>query len=129
MKIKSSIYQYFWIILLAFLAACAPAVTPVPSQNPVPTASIALPSSTLTPTAFIVAPTPTPTQPVISIITPDAIQEARWREYENILAQSILPMFPFETILCEWDILARSGQEVYVWAICACSKGSDCALL
>ena len=70
--------------------------------------------------------TPLPPQPTIAFITPDAIQVERWREYEVALAQGILPMFPFESILCEWDILGRSGQEVYVWALCAFpNKGDD----
>jgi hypothetical protein len=29
-------------------------------------------------------------------------------------------IFPFyESALCEWDILGRSNQEVYVWAVCS----------
>jgi hypothetical protein len=49
----------------------------------------------------------------------------RWKEYEHALALSILPMFPAESILCEWDILSLAGQEVYVWAVCGSSKGDD----
>ena len=30
-----------------------------------------------------------------------------------------------EEALCEWDILGRSGQEIYVWAICSVSNVAD----
>lgn len=34
--------------------------------------------------------------------------------------------FPFlKSILCEWDILAQYGQEVYVWVACGSSKGDN----
>ena len=31
---------------------------------------------------------------------------------------------PSKDALCEWDILGRSGQEVYVWANCASILGN-----
>ena len=49
----------------------------------------------------------------------------RWREYQTALTQGILPTYSFENILCEWDILAHSGQEVYVWAVCASPNVDD----
>ena len=52
------------------------------------------------------------------MITPDAIQVERWKEYENALAKSLLSFLPPEEVLCEWEILGRSEQEVYVWAVC-----------
>jgi hypothetical protein len=58
------------------------------------------------------------------IITPDAVQIERWREYETALAKSILPMFEY-MVLCEWDILGRSELEVYVWATCRIPGGND----
>ncbi len=129
MKIKLSAHQYFWIILLAFLAACAPAVTPAPSQNFNPTASITHALPTLTPTAFIVAPTPMPTQPIISLITPDAIQIERWREYQGALAMKLLPpILVGDDVLCEWEILGQSDQEIYVWAVCQSSPNSGAAI-
>jgi len=48
----------------------------------------------------------------------------RWQEYEDALAQSILPMFDY-LVFCEWDILGHSGQEVYVWATCRAPGGDD----
>jgi hypothetical protein len=115
------------ILLALLLAACAPVVklaeTPVVTSTPTQTPA----SPTLTPTPEFTPITPTllPTQPPIPILTPDAIQVERWREYQAELAKGILPMEPIESILCEWDILARAGQEVYVWAICASPRGDD----
>ena len=48
-----------------------------------------------------------------------------WKENEDVLKQSILPTWTFENLHCEWDILARAGQDVYVWALCGSSKGTD----
>ena len=134
---KTRIIILFLIILLA---ACVPAQTNTTdiqntaiavawteiglTQTALPTAT--LPPPTFTPTATIFpTPSPLPTQPTIPMITPDPVQVERWKEYEDALAPSILPMFSFVSILCEWDILARSGQEVYVWAVCGSSKGDD----
>jgi hypothetical protein len=118
--------KFSWIILLAFMASCGKQTVSPPTETPTPTTALPTPTSTAEATPTYPPPTPMPTQPIIPpMITPDSIQVERWREYENALAQSILPMFPFQTIRCEWDILATSGQEVYVWAICACAKGSD----
>ncbi len=115
MKIKTSLALLFF-----FLTACAPALTPAPKETPIQTTVL----PTLTATVeipIIIAPSPTPTQPVISI-TPDAIQVERWKEYEIALAMKLLPpsglaRTPGE-VLCEWEILGRSDQEVYVWAFC-----------
>jgi hypothetical protein len=67
--------------------------------------------------------TPTPAPPTIPVLTPDAIQVERWREYQTELAKLVLsdsgvanPIYA--DALCEWDILGRSEQEVYVWAVC-----------
>ena len=73
------------------------------------------------------ATTPTATQPTVPILTPDAIQVERWKEYQTELAKLVLsdsgvanPIYA--DALCEWDILGRSGQEVYVWAVCVTSN-------
>jgi hypothetical protein len=58
-----------------------------------------------------------PTQPVIPMITPDSVQVERWGEYQTALAGQ-LDYRPPENTLCEWELLGRSGNEVYVWAIC-----------
>jgi hypothetical protein len=49
-------------------------------------------------------------------MTPDSIQLERWKEYEAALGKVILKIT--EPALCEWEILGRSAQEIYVWAVC-----------
>jgi len=128
----TKLHRYFRIVLLMFLtimlAGCASAL--VSTETPIPTAlsPTSLPTPTLIPATDIPAPLPTPlpTQPpFMPVITPDAIQVERWREYQTALAKGILPTYSFENIVCEWDILARSGQEVYVWAVCASPNVDD----
>jgi len=140
----------FIVFLAAVLAACAPAqlttediqntaiamvqTAVVLTQAALPTATF--PPSTFTPTATIVYPTPSPlpTQPPPPIFTPDAIQVERWREYQMELAKALLSGYSpalgydpdlYKSALCEWDILGRSGQEVYVWAFCAALGGEE----
>lgn len=121
----------FYVAILVLLAACAPAqpnavddfgTAIALAQTNIPLTQNALPTAT---TVIVISPTIYPTRPPIPIITPDAVQVERWKEYEEALAKSIFPTFPNEFILCEWDILKRSEQIVFVWAICAFSKGSD----
>ncbi len=112
----------FITFLAIMLAACGPATTLAPTETPVPTFTPVPP--TATPTIMAILPTPLPTQLTIPMITPDAIQVERWKEYQTELAKRVLSDsgadFPYyETAVCEWDILGRSGQEVYVWAICS----------
>jgi hypothetical protein len=117
MKIKSSIYQYFWIILLAFLAACGKKPLVLPTELPAPIVVSPTPTAEAIPT--LIAPTLTPTQPIIFIKnTPDAIQVEKWKEYQTELAKVLLPFLQPETVLCEWEILGRVEQELYVWAVC-----------
>jgi hypothetical protein len=59
-----------------------------------------------------------PTPAVIPWITPDPIQVETWREYQTALAGSLLSDLPPEQVLCEWENLGRSGNEIYVWAVC-----------
>jgi len=139
---KNVIFPAF--LAIALLTACAPAQANTANvqntaiaiawtgtaftQKALPTAT-PLPPTFFTPTAIIavILPTPYPTQPpFIPFMTPDAIQVARWKEYQIALAKSILSFFPPEEVICEWDILGQSSQEVYVWADCAVpGKGDD----
>jgi hypothetical protein len=75
---------------------------------------------TPTPTPVIIAPTPFSTQTIIpAAITADPIQIERWKEYENALAKALFPSsFIPDEFLCEWEILGRSDQEVYMWTVC-----------
>lgn len=109
---------YFLLVLLTFLVACQEQSIAQPIETSFPTP--ALPTSTLTlePPPDIVVPTPTPTQPGEMLITPDGIQVERWKEYQTALAKNVLADLPPEEVLCEWEILGRSGNDVYVWAVC-----------
>jgi hypothetical protein len=93
-----------------------------PTETSIPTATSTAIPPTFTPTAEMTpeigAPTPLPTLPIIAVITPDPIQLERWKEYENALAKTIFNFESPEYVLCEWEILGQSEQEVYVWAVC-----------
>jgi hypothetical protein len=108
----------FMVILLVTLSACGKQTVALPTETSIPTVV----SPTLVPTSTLIpvnaTPSPLPTQPVIPMITPDAIQVERWKEYEDALARTILSFLPREEVICEWEILGRSEQEVYVWALC-----------
>lgn len=117
--------QFSPIVLLVLLVACGKQAIALPPEASTPTvvSPTLIPTSTLIP--ITIAPSPLPTEPSIPIITPDPIQVERWTEYEHALKQSILPTWSFEALHCEWDILAAADQEVYVWALCGSSKGTD----
>lgn len=116
----------FFVTLITLLTGACGNVTSVPVVTETAASPLQpIPSITPSPIPVITTPSPLPTNLTIPMITPDVIQVERWQEYEDALAQSILPMFSFESILCEWDILARAGQEVYVWAACGFSGGDD----
>ncbi|MEW6239557.1 MAG: hypothetical protein AB1564_01945 [Chloroflexota bacterium] len=115
--------------LAIILGACAPLVTPLPTEIFIQTG--------VSPTATTVYPTssPIPTQPPLPIFTPDAIQIERWQEYQTELAKALFvynPSFPiwgygpdaYTDALCEWDILRQRGQQVYVWVACAPASNS-----
>jgi hypothetical protein len=123
-------FKYFLFSLLmaaTILTACAPtAAASPPNATPMPVLTPL--SLTLTPTPVYVEATASPLPPSPTLppmITPDAIQVERWQEYQAELAKGILPMEPIESVLCEWNVLARVGQEVYVWAVCATIHGDD----
>ena len=120
---KPTSHRYFRIIFLLFLAACGKQAVALTAEPSIPTAVFPtpIPTSTLIPVTII--PSPLPTQPIIPMITPDAIQVERWKEYEDALARTILSFLPPEEVLCEWEILGRSEREVYVWATCDALRG------
>ena len=116
---KPTLRQYFWVVLLVLLVSCGKQTAALPTETPIPTvvSPTPVPTSTFIPVTII--PSPLPTQPTIPMITPDAIQVKRWKEYENALAMKIRGReASVGKVLCEWDILGRSDQEVYVWAVC-----------
>ena len=90
-------------LVLFCLSACAeatPETTPSPPQTYTPIPS-AIPTHT---------PTPIPTQ-LAGILK-------HWREYEIALGQSMLPTSPTDEVICEWEVLGESDNELYVWAFC-----------
>ena len=135
------------VFLVSILTACThtqPNITDI--QNNAATAawtSVALtlqalptstPPPTSTPTAIEYTPSSVPTQPLPPpILTPDAIQVERWKEYQTELAKVIFSVAPsrserkytsedYKDALCEWDILGQSDQEIYIWAACRSVK-------
>jgi len=127
---KPKPYCYLCLILFIFLVACGqqPTTSPTKIYIVIPRdTSTAIPLPTFPPELLaVVTPSPLPTQPTIPIITPDAIQVKRWKEYQTELARVILAANPeigndpaiYKSALCEWDILGQSGQEVYVYGVC-----------
>ncbi|MBI5825973.1 MAG: hypothetical protein HZB18_18250 [Chloroflexi bacterium] len=113
-------HRYFWIVLFAFLIACGKQIVALPTETAIPTATFTpIPPTTMPTLEFTPVPaTVMPTQTSIPIITPDPIQVERWREYQTALAKNVLADLPAEEVLCEWEILDRSGSDVYVWAVC-----------
>jgi hypothetical protein len=141
--------RFSWVVVLLLLAACAPVQPSIPeiqtkavvtaqtsialTQTAWATATPPLPTVTPTATAIFVFFTPTPApSSSISIMTPDAYQVEHWREFQAELAKVLLagyspdlgyPPDLYKHALCEWDILGRSDQKMYVWAFCALSGG------
>ena len=132
--------QFKIAFLIIFLAGCAPSpAIPVDAQNTAMVAVqtyIALTQTALPTPTVIATATPQatliPTLPPPLILTPDAIQVERWREYQTELAKVVqknkkagIEYDPeiAEDALCEWDILGRAGQEVYVFVVCVFPKG------
>jgi hypothetical protein len=116
---KPTVRQYFWVVLLVLLTACGQQTTALPTETPIPTIVSPTPVPTSTFIPVTIAPTITPTRPGETLITPDGIQVERWVEYQNALAKNVLAHLPPEEVLCEWEILGRSGNDVYVWAVCS----------
>jgi len=115
----------FMVILLVTLSTCGKQTVALPTETPIPYAVSPTPVPTSTFIAIIIVPSPSPlpTQPIVPVITPDAVQVEIWKEYQTELAKLVLSdsgaEFPFyKDALCEWDILGQSGEEVYVWADC-----------
>jgi hypothetical protein len=118
MKRINKLNLFISIIVLLGLDACNASVTsPIAALTPAfPTSTQPSPIATSISIPVIVTPSPLPKEPIIPIITPDPIQVERWKEYEDALAKIILK--DMKQVLCEWEILGRSDQQVYVWAVC-----------
>jgi hypothetical protein len=84
------------------------------------TTTISTPVTTVSTPAFTLIPATASPRPTIEVVmTPDPIQLARWMEYEDALARKFVPSQG--AVLCEWELLGRSGQEIFVWAFCQAS--------
>ena len=114
--------RYLLIVLFAFLTACQEQSVMQPIATSSSTSVVATVTMTLEPLPDISAPTPMPTRPGSVLLTPDGAQVERWMEYQTALAKAILSYLPQEEVLCEWEILGRSGNDVYMWAVC---RGKD----
>jgi len=117
---KPTLCQYFWVVLPVLLSACGQQAIALPTGTQIPTivSPTPIPTSTLIPVT--ITPSPLPTQPIIPIITPDTIQVERWNEYEDALVSAIFKSsLQPEEVVCEWEILGRAKQEVYVSTFCA----------
>jgi hypothetical protein len=125
------------VMLVMFLAgACGPIL---PEQGSNATATSAPTFTPVPPTVtreFVYVtdiPTPLPTPQPPSILTPDAIQVERWKDYQIELAKVLFAFDPdhpegydpdaYKDAFCEWDILGQSGQELYLWADCNSANG------
>jgi hypothetical protein len=120
MSKKPVLYRYLWVILLVFLVACGKPTTALPTEIPIPTviSPTSIPTSTLIPATVI--PTPLPTEPVFPVIRADPFQVEKWNEYEDALAKAFFKSyFQPEEVVCEWEILGQTDQEIYVWAYCS----------
>ena len=53
-----------------------------------------------------------------SFIPSDPAQLEKWGEYESILAEKLMPQYPRNQVLCEWELMEKSEQKLKVWAIC-----------
>ena len=115
---KQTPNQFFLMVLLVLLIACGKEAIALPPETTIPTAvsPTFIPTSTLIPVTL--TPSPLPTQPTIVVSTPDPIQVERWKEYQTALAKSFFSYLDPEEVICEWEFLGRSDQEVYLWAVC-----------
>jgi hypothetical protein len=104
---KTSLLFFVILILLSVTNGCGQ-ITPTGLPALIQTAYV-----TTTP-----SPIPTATNTMQVAITANPDQLARWREYERALASKFLSYLPPEEVICEWEILGQSEQEVYVWAVC-----------
>jgi len=82
-----------------------------------PVTSTSAPTVTSKPTIWY-TPSPYPTMP-LSFVPLEPVYVEHWKDHEHALAEELKRMTPPEKVLCEWVILGRSEQAIYVWALCA----------
>lgn len=119
MTTKFSPFHILGSIVLISLVACGKPAAAAPAETVTP-----LPTFTSVPAT--ITPSPMPTRLNYDGITPSAIQVEQWEEYQDALAVATFGcdgsingvMVKCINVLCEWEILGQSGQDVYVWSIC-----------
>jgi hypothetical protein len=118
--INKNRYTFFLIPFLAFISACKQETTVLSTETLISKTISPTPVPTSTALPVTVPPSPLPTEPIIPAITPNVTQIERWNEYEDALAKAFFKSFlrP-EEVVCEWEILGQTEQEVYVYAHCA----------
>ncbi|MBL8097909.1 MAG: hypothetical protein JNK81_01945 [Anaerolineales bacterium] len=52
-------------------------------------------------------------------------QLEKWKEYETALAEKLMPQYPRNTVLCEWELTEKTEQKLNVWAICMTTLKSE----
>lgn len=104
-------------MLVCFLAACGGQSIAIPTATHF--SEVGSPASVPAQTLLPSTTTPTPESNTAILITPDAVQAAHWIEYEDALGAVLLPPNSSRgEVLCEWILLGRSDQRLYVWALC-----------
>jgi hypothetical protein len=61
-------------------------------------------------------------------ITPEPAELENWQEYEGVLGNAIYERVPTKEIFCEWQIMGRAEDEVYVWVACSGFRSLDSKL-
>ncbi|MBN1267784.1 MAG: hypothetical protein JXA25_20000 [Anaerolineales bacterium] len=124
MKLKDA---SFFLPFILISCRTAPALVEMPSSEATPlytpyaistntVTAITSPSQTTSP--YPATPSPMPTLEPALYITPLPGEAARWQEYQTALAGKLMSFHPLEEVLCEWQLLGRSGSELYAWAVC-----------
>lgn len=53
-----------------------------------------------------------------SYIPSDPAQLENWEEYESAFAEKLMPQYPHDKVLCEWELMEKSERKINVWAMC-----------
>jgi len=53
-----------------------------------------------------------------SFISSDPAQLERWKEYQTALAEKLMPQYPRDKVLCEWELTEKYEQRINVYAVC-----------
>jgi len=107
MRLKRVFYVGLILICLSGCVQATPETT-IPSPSIVPSLVTPEPTPSIMQAGTTVTPIPTQLAGILK----------NWRGYEIALAQSMIPSFPTDQVICEWEVLGESVNELYVWAAC-----------